>query len=57
MNLFLLAVIVIAAASAGVALMYVIHRRSREDYLFIEIEQHDVTPPCNSVGEPMPVKE
>jgi hypothetical protein len=38
-NLFLLALIVIAAASAGVALMYVIHRRSREDYLFIEIER------------------
>ena len=39
MNLLLLALIVIAAASAGVGLMYVIHRRSREDYLFIEIER------------------
>lgn len=39
MNLFLLALIVIAAASGGVALMYLIHRRARQDYLFIEIER------------------
>jgi hypothetical protein len=38
-NLFLLALIVIAAASAGVALMFVIRRRAREDHFFVEVER------------------
>jgi Protein of unknown function (DUF4239) len=39
MNLFLLTLIVIAAASVGVALMFVIRRRTRRDHFFIEVER------------------
>jgi hypothetical protein len=39
MNLLLVAAIVIAVAAAGVALMFLIRRRAREDYFFVEVER------------------
>ena len=39
MNLFVLAVIVTAAALAGVALMFVVRRRMRDDHFFVEVER------------------
>jgi hypothetical protein len=39
MNLLLLTLIVIAAASVGVAVMFVVRRRARKDHFFIEVER------------------
>jgi hypothetical protein len=39
MDLFLVAAIVVAAALAGVGLMFVVRRRARDEYFFIEVER------------------